>query len=286
MNNITILATFWNEKYWIESSLQQLDQLNVKRIIICEGCFDYRFPLHSTDGTYEIIKEFVKNHSNATLITPYRFKSCKEISFINAVWNDAIRKRVTFSIPYVFRAFIKANYYRSNQALTFGHMLNLADVNDGDWFMTYDADQFYEDSFYHFINNLNYLDPDIDYLFANERTFISNYNIFTNDKGPKYGTNLPFRYKKNTIIMPTRNMFLLGGLKIESYYNTLKGQNIGKYNHYKINYDNRVSQTYMVGDRIPPSYNGMRIEKFTGKHPAIITKKLLSEGVLECPKFR
>lgn len=62
MKNITLLVTYWNEKEWVDVSLKQIKKINPKKIIICDGCFDSRKLNKSTDGTREIVQDFIRQY--------------------------------------------------------------------------------------------------------------------------------------------------------------------------------------------------------------------------------
>lgn len=51
MSKITIFATFWNEIDWIEISMKHLFELDAENIFVCEGNYDPKYEMHSTDGT-------------------------------------------------------------------------------------------------------------------------------------------------------------------------------------------------------------------------------------------
>ena len=60
MSRLLLLATYWNEKDWIDLSLEQIDRIDPDEVIICDGCFDSRRENRSTDGTREKIADFVR----------------------------------------------------------------------------------------------------------------------------------------------------------------------------------------------------------------------------------
>ena len=49
MNNIILMATYWNEAEFVKASLEQIDKIDPIEVIICDGCFDPKQPLNSTD---------------------------------------------------------------------------------------------------------------------------------------------------------------------------------------------------------------------------------------------
>jgi hypothetical protein len=277
-NNIIILATFWNEKYWIQDSLNQINKIAPKKVIICDGCFDHKFPLNSIDGTYEVLQQFCEKNDYAKLVSPIRIKKGVNLKFVKNIWNYGFNKQISLSSPIILKRILRANYYRVNQALTISMMLKKSGIKENEWFMTFDADQFYNEDFFEYIKKIDSLDEDIMLFKAREYRFIDGFSTYVKKKESFAGNNLPYRYKKNTIILPTRSVYLQGKLK-PLIYKKFKAMVIGHYFHYKTNYPERSKIAYIVGDRKLPSYKGLRIQTFNGLHPIIIMDKLIRERI-------
>ena len=62
---LIVLATYWNESRFVRPSLAQIEALNPVEVIICDGAFNPKIPDHSTDGTREILENFIQTHKNA-----------------------------------------------------------------------------------------------------------------------------------------------------------------------------------------------------------------------------
>ncbi len=168
---------------------------------------------------------------------------------------------------------VRKSTYRINQALTFSKMISLSQRWKPDrWFMNYDCDQFYEDSMFPVFHSLNEKTPESQ-IVAGERTFFKDLDHFTEDYEKRDFNNLPHKIHSNTIIVPTRDIYLEGFYTRKKYSAKYKKKNIGKYFHYKIRNKSRFEAGYMVGDRKKPNTEAYSISKLSPKdHPAIIKK--------------
>lgn len=111
----------YNELDWVGYQIDQAAKL-CDKLIICEGSQFANYPHiseRSTDGTIDIINNKIKEYPN----------------FISVM--NTVRKH---------------NNYRQNQCDNWN--LALDSLNDGDYFLPLDADEFYQDSFIEEINNL------------------------------------------------------------------------------------------------------------------------------------
>lgn len=282
INNLIIFATYWNEIEWIETSLRQIEIINPVEIIICDGCFDARHPVHSTDGTKEVIEDFIKNRTNATMIAPVRTNRLR--AFLKMLKGHGKGERKSVLTPARFKALLTVFFtdqYRLDQALTFQKMISLSKAwRPGNWFMTYDADQYYSDDIIDSFKKLNNEEP-ADLITANERTFFLNFKSFTDQYEKRTFNNMPHKIKQTTNIMPTRdivledfsfNSFKLSGfMKSDRYIYKVPSVNIGCYHHYKFRLDSkRTNMGYMVGDRQKPQITQYELVFFSGSHPAIV----------------
>lgn len=287
-NNIILLATYWNERRWIEPSLQQIDRIDPVEIIICDGCFDPTRENQSTDGTREMIKEFVTERDHAKMISAKRPQTIfGALSLLrghsySTYWN-------LFRLPRINLAYrgLRTAAYRRNQAVTFNHMISNSEKwQQGRWFMTYDADQFYTDDVIDSFNITN-KETDFDLLTAEEYTFFRSFDEYTTDYEQRVYNNMPHKICPDTIIQPTRGLMLDGQTRNDNslserwrkhlYIDHVDTKNVGRYHHYKIpDIDpNRFEKGYELGDRVMPDYEEYAMREFTDDHPTIIKEYFL-----------
>jgi len=271
MKNIILFATYWNEKHWIDASLEQIKKIDPIEIIICDGCFDPNYPPYSTDGTREIIKKFVQKQDNATLISPLRYSKIKALFeiFKGHQKNPKIKRFTPARLNILARAAL-CNIYRLNQALTFNYMISISRYwKNGRWFMTYDSDQFYSDNTLINFSKVN-KETNLGLLVAEELTFFSDMNRVSKDYEKRTYNNMPHRIFKNTAIIPTRDLMIENNFTVKHYIKVVDVENIGYYFHYKNINPQRYSLGYLVGDRKKPDIAKYRFKKFDGEHPSII----------------
>lgn len=274
MNRLFLFATYWNEIEWIETSLKQIDMINPYKVYICDGCYDDSKPIHSSDGTYEIIMNYIKNHQNAELILPTRW------SKIRHIFDEMVSKRnkqLRSSIKRLKRIkqISQINKYRLNQASTFNRMLFGCGIEEGDWFMTYDCDQFYSDKAIEVMNSLKDYDG-YDLISGKELTFFDSFDRCSYTYEKRDYNNMPHKYYKDVFFIPTRNpvRFVDGKYLIYSDIANRK-LDTGSIYHYKIKSNGRMEQGYTLGDRKKPNLEDMKIEKYDGIHPQIIRQTIL-----------
>lgn len=255
--NIIILATFWNELDWIRPSLEQIQNIDPVELIICDGNFDPSFQNQSTDGTREIITEFINNTKIPTqMINAIRIENKLKKGFnifMNSGCPDGSRwnfGRAKVSLVSQF----KTNIYRINQALTFAHMSKLSKKWKKDrWVMTYDADQFYSEELIKTFSQTINTDFHYDIITANELTFPFNFNQFTKDYEERNWNNLPHRIKKNMAVYPTRHFMIENFFSSKNYEKHARTKHSGFYHHYKFRKNKkRIEDGYNLGDRKPP----------------------------------
>lgn len=283
--NIIILATYWNEKYWIKASLAQIEKVNPVELVICDGCFDPRVPNYSTGGTREIIKEFVDRYPNACMISALR------PTFFRSAWLLLRGHRHlpwwTIFRPVRWKFFIKSIFmssYRRNQAITFNYMISISQKwKPGMWFMVYDADQFYGDKMIEKIKEITEnKESSFELITGREITFFGNFQQCTNLYEKRTYNNMPHRIYSDTIIQPTRGIiretkskkaFSLRNLWSKHLYIFFANAvNVGSYFHYKFNTPDRFEAGYKLGDRKKPDPARCETKKFFGSHPQIIQK--------------
>ena len=293
-NNLIIFATYWNEIDWIEPSLKQIEKLNPKEVIICDGCFDPSKINKSTDGTHEIIKKWVSKRDNAQMISAIRTSKTKAIFKI--LKSHSKIKWYYILTPSRLKALYLTlinNIYRVNQALTFQHMISISKKwGKNDWFMSYDCDQFYYDDtikkIIKIVNNKN-IDKNIGLLTGNENTFFKNFNEYTNEYEKRNYNNMPHRIYNSTNIMPTRAIILdqisfktfniQKLFKSDFYFNKKNSIFVGEYNHYKFKFDKtRFNDGYKLGNRKKPIIKSYTIKKFKKNHPEIILKLIKNKN--------
>jgi len=283
-NPLIILAVYWNERYFIEPSLKQIESLNPAEVIICDGCFNPKLPNYSTDGTREIIEKFVQSHSNIQLTSALRPGILKSIWFLlkghrYLPWWTMFRfSRLKFLIVSIFRV-----PYQRNEGLTFQHMISLSKYwKPGMWFMTYDADQFYSDEMIAKIKEtIQDSNQEADLLIGKEMTFFKDFNHFTVDYEKRVFSNMPHKIYKDTNIQPQRSqiretkskgifMNLRDILAKHLYFRFAKTKDVGFYFHYKLNPPERKEAGYKVGNRNKPNPSDYPEQEFSGQHPLVI----------------
>lgn len=281
-NPLIVMATFWNEKEWVSTALRQIDQLNPSEVFICDGCFDSRYPNGSTDGTREIVEEYVAARPHAKMVAAER------VTRFAGVWKLWLSHNKNKWFHGFTPARIKALYlgarsdlYRVNQAITFQKMISLSKCwQPGWWFMTLDADQFYSEEVLAHINSLS-SHTAFDLLTAKERTFFHSFDEFTEGYEGREFNNMPHKILPGTSIMPTRDIVLesfalkrlmpANFMKSDRYIENVVQKKAGFYNHYKFRQDNeRDALTYMVGDRKPPDLTGLIFEPYVDQHPEAV----------------
>lgn len=291
MNNIIVFATYWNEIDWVKPSLKQIEKLNPKEVIICDGCFDPRTPNYSTDGTREIIEKWVAKRENARMISAVRVSKLK--AFWMMLKGHKKSKFCQIFTPTRLKSLyltLVDNIYRVNQALTFQYMIFLSrEWKPGTWFMCYDCDQFYSDAMMEEIKELVNKKTDIELLIGNELTFFKDFKHCTTQYEKRKYNNMPHKIHPDTSIWPTRGIILENWSSKsfdikriflnEFYINKVKSKNIGDYFHYKFKFSKeRSKKGYELGDRKKPDIKQYKMKKYVGDHPDVIKrffKKLL-----------
>ena len=284
-NNLILFGTYWNEKDWIKPSLEQIEKLNPKEVILCDGCFDTRKVNKSTDGTREIIKKWCSKRKNARMISAVRVSRLKALYLILKSHNK--NKWYNALTPSRLKAIyitLTENMYRINQALTFQKMISLSKTwNNGDWFMSYDADQFYTDDmikqFMKYINTQN----NYGLLIGTEHSFLENFTSYTDKYEKRKYNNMPHKIYKNTNIVPTRGLVLESWilkrknatiLKSDYYENIVEKKDVGIYNHYKLPLNKqRYLEGHKLGNRKMVNTKKYKYIKMNKPHPKIISKR-------------
>ncbi|EGR1364243.1 hypothetical protein D9A24_24790, partial [Vibrio parahaemolyticus] len=270
MKNITLLVTYWNEKEWVDVSLKQIKKINPKKIIICDGCFDSRKLNKSTDGTREIVQDFIRQYEGEAFffeaIRVNKWKSIKKLA--DAMCIDG-QKTSLGDYYWAIRHTLRTNPYRINQAITFSMMLKKARVSVGDWFMTIDADQFYSDSMIESLEELSSCQSDYQQICADEYTFFENFEYYSDTYEKRKWNNMPYQMVKGARLLPTRDFKIKTSIfKVEDYHSVVKSKAVGNYFHYKFRKDiERISSGYELGDRkAPEKERAMSTKFFTEKH--------------------
>lgn len=282
-NDIILLATYWNERQWIEPSLEQIRRIDPIEVIICDGCFDPERQNRSTDGTRKEIANFVSQRSNATMVSAQRpWRPLGILSMLRGHSQSPLRN--VFTIPRINTAYKSARTaaYRLNQASTFNHMISQSECwEPGRWFMTFDADQFYSDET---INRFSITTQDTDFgiLTAEERTFFSSFDQYTTEYERRTYNNMPHKIYSDTMIQPTRDIILEGATRTDPslknrwhkqrYIHHVDTEMIGTYNHYKIESLDpaRFEKGYELGDREQPDEKQYEMQDYGETHPKVI----------------
>jgi len=278
MNNLIVLATYWNETDWVRPSLAQIERIDPIEVIICDGCFDMEYPAPSTDGTREVIREFVSDRENARMISPVR---CESLKGAYELWkgHDHSSQLRRFFPARLRRAVLstRKHHYRVNQALTFNRMISLSQFwEEGRWFMTYDCDQFYRDDTIENIQREVNGDSDAELLTADERTFFQGFGHCTDEYEERTYNNMPHRIRLGTMIFPTRDITTEGFFRTRYYADVVNTKHVGVYHHYKFEFEERFGEAYEVGDREPPDVDQYEMESFEGDHPSAIRNRFSS----------
>lgn len=270
-NNLIIFATYWNESDWIDASLKQIDALNPKEIVICDWCFDPKIPNHSTDWTREKIEKWISKRDNAKLISAIRVPN-------KLVWFLRLFKWYKFNnLIRLYSAFLAMieNIYRINQAITFNYMREISDKwKNWDWFMNFDADQFYSDETIKNIIKICNSKNNYWLMTAKEKTFFLNFLEYTQDYEKRTFNNMPHKIYSNTFVKPTRDNHREYFFSRKYYINdsNVKSIDVWTYNHYKfrIKDKKRVSKWYTLWDRKSPILSNYSFKKYDWVHPSII----------------
>jgi hypothetical protein len=283
-NNLIVFATYWNEIDWIEPSLKQIEKLNPKEIIICDGCFDPSRKNVSTDGTRKIIDVWVSKHPNARRISAIRVSKLKSIYMILKSHNKMPWYYI-FSLSRLksFILTLNSNIYRVNQALTFQHMISLSKCwKPNVWTTNIDCDQFYSDDMIKEIMfEVNNQNSNLGLLSGKENSFFENFNEYTNEYDLREYNNMPHKIYSSTTFMPTRatiiENFSLSSFDLKKffytdfYYNKVKSRFTGNYNHYKFKFNKtRFKDGYALGDRKMPDISKYAVKNYIEDHPSII----------------
>lgn len=274
MTKLVLLGTYWNEAEWIDRSLSQVTKIAPDLTILCDGCFDSSKDNRSNDGTREKISQYCELNDNAIMFTAVRKSRLSAILFLFIF--SFRRKFSVAALLLLLKHCLRTDRYRLNQAVTFCQMLEKAISITGEniWFMTYDADQFYDDSYVSNFKSIikNCDDNLVGLLTAKEKTFNRSFSHCTDSYEARTWNNLPHKLYPNTMIMPTRDIVLLTTASVSRYVHSVKGENLGVYYHYKFRENKeRDLMTYQLGDRKPPSIERTEGEyEFKGRHPSVI----------------
>src|SRR3989344_2799161 len=279
---LIILATYWNERYFIEPSLRQIEALNPSEIIIADGCFNPRVSNYSTDGTREIIEKVIATRPNARMIPALRpgiFKAAWLLlrGHKHLPWWTIFRlSRWKFLLVSLMRV-----PYQRNEGITFQHMISVSkEWKPGFWFTSYDADQFYSDEMIKEMARIMDNNPEnIDLMTATEMTFFKDFSHYTTSIVKRISSNMPNRIYPDTTIQPQRSIIretksgemrgLRDILAKHLYVRFVKQKNVGFYFHYKLNPPSRLNAGYQVGNRGRPNPEHYEMKEFTGKHPRV-----------------
>lgn len=282
-NEIILLATYWNERQWIEPSLQQIRRIDPLEVIICDGCFDPNRQNRSTDGTRQKITDFVSERDNARMISALRpWRPRGVLSIVRGHTHSSLRNLFTVSRLNTAYKSARTAAYRLNQALTFKKMISQSKMwKPGRWFMTYDADQFYSDEI---IDKFSLTNEETDFgiLTAEERTFFTSFDRYTTGYEQRTYNNMPHKIYPDTMIQPTRDIVLEGSTRTDRsldsrwykqrYIHHIDTNIIGTYNHYKIESLNpdRFKEGYELGDRERPNREQYKMQDYSEDHPEVI----------------
>lgn len=280
-SKLILFGCYWNEIDWIETSLKQLRAINPDEVILCDGCFDPEYEVHSTDGTFEIIKEEVEKFKNYSFVEPSRIESKEYPSFfIQLVKKIGISLRYLIPLSKIFLSLYRHSDYRVNQAFTFNKMIIKSKLWKPDnWVMTYDCDQFYSDEIIENFKNLEAF-TGYDLLTADEFTFFNTFSQYTDQWMKRKHSNMPHKIRKDTFFKPTRNIVFFDSFNEYLYDENLKTKHIGNYFHYKLKKGDRLKKGYKLGDRERdiPEYDHLEFKDIMKRqHPKIIRDSFFND---------
>lgn len=248
-NKLIILARYWNDKEWIEASLNHVDYWKADKIYIAEGNWDKKFQAISTDGTRETCEKWVKDRDNAFLIdNPRQFDN-----------------------------------YRENQAFVSNKVVELSEASSGDWMLIIDCDHFY------FKNDIDLFikmmkEKDFIYPIINTFNFLKNIDEYYL-RTDKNGSKLPYKIIRGMKWIPTNHMAVNG--KMYSDINTLKCELMpfNAYHYAGMRLPERLKDKYNIGDRkSPDQWKGgimlNNLKMYKGIHPEFAVPVLNSLGYI------
>ncbi|MDL2225208.1 glycosyltransferase [Eubacteriales bacterium OttesenSCG-928-M02] len=274
VSNIVVFATYWNEIEWIEPSLEQLCTINPKRAIICDGCFDPKYHNGSTDGTREVIDRFCANNPRFIRIEAIRKSKIQHIwdwlKFRN--YHVGPMGRIKAKLRGI-KQLLTTNIYRINQMATFQHMLtNFSKICSGEWFMTYDCDQFYSDEIISIFRQIGEF-GDYDILTCKEYTFFDAFDRYTDQYEKRDYNNMPHKFCHGMRFIPTRHPAVIHNDKYTTFSDvTDQKKYVGLVYHYHIKSSERKEAGYRLGDRKAPNPQRTVTQHFTGIHPSTIMR--------------
>jgi len=250
---LVLIARYWNEIEWINTSLEYIFQWNPDKVIISEGNWSshpaFKGREHSTDGTREILQQFAKANKD-------------RVQLING-------ERVSKD-------------YRTNQAATCRKALELSGAKPGDWFITIDCDSFISQESIDTIKILMkisgayYFPYLINHFMWDLETCVTLRDIHGNLLPRKIHSDGDF---KNANHYGIGKNYYTGNPEIHSL--TLDDYNIQGYHYSGIKNKDRIEERYLLGDKLKsrPEKRGYdkKRKPFTGQHPAIVQDKLFGD---------
>ena len=236
-----------------------------------------KIPNYSTDGTKEIIEEFVKKRPHAKMISASRVNRLE--GFFKLFYgHNKLPKKHYFYPSRLTSALLgaKKNIYRVNQPITFNRMISLSKLwKTGTWFMNYDSDQFYSDEMIEKIKKYCNEDNDLGLLTGNELTFLENFEKYTTEYDKRTFNNMPHRIYDDTWIIPTRAIVREFPFIYKYYKDCVKTKHIGHYFHYKFKMSKtRFEDGYKLGNRKKPIISNYKFQDLKIPHPKIIQKMI------------
>ncbi|MFX1328187.1 MAG: glycosyltransferase [Promethearchaeota archaeon] len=251
--NIGFLQVY-NEVNWVSYSIDLARKI-CDKLIIMEGSQFSEFneiPIHSNDGTLDIIKEKSEEYPN----------------FIEL--QETIRKYKN---------------YRQNQAANFNYVLKKK-CKLGDYLLPLDADDFYFDSYIKRIIEITE-DAKVDYLRASGRNFAFSFNwIILFENNEYYYPQVAFKKNKKLIFKPTHQPINYGPnyvfdaeLNCLNHYKWVKPTERMYIRHLTSNfYDNMLiwfnenwKKIKLIENTKIPFYGGFfYLQKYNGSHPEIL----------------
>lgn len=267
---LVVLGAFWNDEAMLRRSMKEVEKLNPDLVLLAEGCFDHKKSSESTDATRQIMEEWARSDHRIKVWPVVRRPRWRHFQndlaqFLNGGFGSGVG-----SLPLLIRR-LTHSLYRLNQAATFNFLLQeAAKQKEIFWFMTYDADEFFDEPALESIRDIRTV-GDYDLLTTREVVFWgSQQNL-----APWYPTipfrtwNVPFRFKTGMRFLLTRELYQLDNEgRMKKAWLKARIAFIGATIHLKTD-KARILEGLELGDRKKPSSSRTREIRYLSGHRII-----------------
>jgi hypothetical protein len=244
---LVLIARYWNEIEWVRASLKYIKQWNPDVTIICEGNWSahhaFKGRTRSTDGTREILENFVSENKNTILM-------------------DGV---------------ICSEDYRTNQAATCKKALRMSGAGSKDWFITIDCDNFLKEKSIEKLKSL--MTSESAYYFP----CMNNHFLWDTKTCYRaldiHGNLLPRRIHAEADFINANHYGLRGKYYTsnkEIPFLAAEKFGIEGYHYHGIKNDKRREERFLLGDKLkrrPEKFLDKKVP-FTGEHPKIVLEVL------------